>query len=319
MNIILQFKNINQETWETQDRIPLKGELILSEYPESFTLNLGDGIKKPPTTKPLSLYPSLSDFKKQQLKNLMAEYFNNRSKFLYDGGVRRESYAYPREASSLGGTLDGCLWGGKYVINCGVFAQLIWMGRSLSDYDTPTTKITTDFDWGYYFNFYAAQRAYGIKRPSDGAYYLANSYTDKNGVKHFVGFDGAATMANELYTMGCEIPYSEVQVGDLVFYRSPSLIDGSIDELEQSVFRYITHVGIVYDIDPVYGPIIMESTDAFTSAIGRCGMSDTLSQFGRIRGAGQEQRVCMAARHPAAWGKGGNVPTNFTPYRGIKA
>lgn len=30
----------------------------------------------------------------------------------------------------------------------------------------------------------------------------------------------------------------------------------------------------------------------------------------------KEQRVVMAARHPVAWGHTGNVPTNFTTYRG---
>ncbi len=279
------------------------------------------------TDQPETIYvstslPHLSDTQKQQMKTLMDEYFSS-GLFLYDGSFRRESYAYPNYVDSLNSSnTNGCKYkdstGDWYITNCGVFAQMIWMGRALSDYTaTPTTNITKAFDWGYYFNFLAAKRAWGVTK-ADGSYYSGNSYLDASGNRKFIGFDGAATMASELYAMGCEIPYSEVEVGDLVFYRSPSLIDGSIDEIEQTVFRYITHVGIVYNVDPVYGPTIMESTNAYSASIGKSGLGPDVSKFGNVRGAGQEQRVTMAARHPAAWGKGGNVPDKFVTYRGTE-
>lgn len=262
--------------------------------------------------------PTLTDNQKTQIKNLMTTYIQNKSKFIYDGSVRRESYAYAKSVSSLSGTdLKGCTYQGSYIINCGVFAQMIWMGRNLSDFKTtPTTTITTAFDWGYYFNFLAAKKAYGIMKNSS-TYYSGNTYENDYGDKTFITFDNAAAMAQELYQIGCEIPYSQVDVGDLVFYRSDDISDGDTDGLEQSSFRYITHVGIVYDVQDNI-PTIMESSNAYAAAIGKCGLRNDVTKFGNVRASGLEQRVVMAARHPAAFGKGGNVPTKFSLYRGIE-
>ena len=267
--------------------------------------------------------PSLSDSQKSELVSLMDDYLNS-GLFIYDGSNRRESYAYPNYLESLDSTnINGCKYKDEdgndyYIINCGTFAQMIWMGRAISDFtETPSTAINTAFDWGYYFDFLAAKRAYGVTMNS-GAYYGANTYTSDLGNTLFKTFDGAATMASELYAKGCEIPYSDVEVGDLVFYRSPSTIDGSTDTLEQTVFRYITHVGIVYSVDPTYGPTIIESSNVWAAAIGKCGLGNDVSKFGSVRGADQEQRVCMAARHPAAFGFVGNVPSAFEVYRGTE-
>ena len=82
---------------------------------------------------------------------------NNRNLFIYEGNTRRESYAYPRVRPS--GTINGCINSkGEYYLNCGMFAQMIWMGRCIEDFivDEPTDEINTAFDWGYYFDFLAA-------------------------------------------------------------------------------------------------------------------------------------------------------------------
>ena len=41
----------------------------------------------------------------------------------------------------------------------------------------------------------------------------------------------------------------DVDIGDLVFYRGDHISDGDSDGLEQSSFRYITHVGVVYNVN----------------------------------------------------------------------
>lgn len=263
----------------------------------------------------INVIPSLSAEQKAQIAALMDDYMSNKSLFTYNGTYRRESYAYAN--TSDGSNINGCIEAdtGKYFLNCGLFAQMVWMGRAISDYTaTPTTAITKAFDWGYYFDFLEAKRAYGVTR-SDGSYYGHNTFVNDAGTTKFLSLDGAAVMAKELFRKGYEIPYSDVEVGDLVFYRKRNISDNSEDDFEQGVFRYISHVGIVYSVDPVYGPMIYESTDAFSSGMGKFGLGDDVSAYGNVRAVDLETRVCMAARHPAAWGNGGNVPSNFEVYR----
>lgn len=269
-------------------------------------------------TNVISSYPTLSDEQKTEMKNLMTSYLAEKSLFVYDGSFRRESYAYPNTVSTLGGDITGCVYNGKYIINCGLFAQMIWMGRSISDFDINniSTSITKDFDWGYYFDFTAAKKAYGVMK-NETTYYQGNTYTNDSGGTSFVTFDNAAAMAQELYRRGYDIPYGKVDVGDLVFYRSRDISDNDTDPLEQTSFMYITHVGVVYDVTED-GPVIAESTNAFTAAVGKAGLSDTVTRFGNVRGADLENRVVMAARHPAAFGVVGNVPDEFTLYRGTE-
>ena len=261
----------------------------------------------------------LTNKQKTSLKQLMDDYFNNKNKFIYDGSFRRESYAYPRAVKSLNSEdINGCMYKGKYILNCGLFAQMIWMGRKISDFSTsPKISINTAFDWGYYFDFLAARMTYGVIKNSS-TYYKGNTYENKNGDRRFITFDNAAAMAQELYSKGCEIPYSEADVGDLIFYRSDNISDGDTDALEQSSFRYITHVGIVYDKSEDGILTIIESSNAFAAAIGKSGLGENVTKFGNVRGAGQEQRVVMCARHPVAFGLAGNVPKAFERYKGVR-
>lgn len=264
-------------------------------------------------------FKTLSDKQKAEIKQLMSEYLTNKSKFVYDGSFRRESYAYPKVVKSLNSDIDGCMYKGKYIMNCGLLAQMVWMGRDISDFlkSKPVATITTAFDWGYYFDFKASRMAYGIMKNSS-TYYQMNTYENDNGDRSFITFDNAAAMAQELYSKGCEIPYSEADIGDLVFYRSDNISDGDTDGLEQSSFRYITHVGIVYNKDEDGVLTILESSSAYAAAIGKSGLGSDVTKFGNVRGAGQEQRVVMCARHPVAFGLAGNVPDKFEVYRGKK-
>ena len=265
-------------------------------------------------------YPTLTSSQKSQLKTLMNSYLtkgtSNDPFWVYDGSFRRESYAYPQTVSSLSDSIDGCIYDNKYILNCGLFAQMIWMGRSITDFDlsSPTTQITKAFDWGYYFDFTAAKKAYGAMKET-GEYYTSNTYTnDVNGTS-FVTFDNAAAMGQELYRRGYDIPYGQVDIGDLVFYRSRDISDSDTDALEQTSFKYITHVAVVYDVTED-GPVVAESTNAFKAAVGKAGLADSVTKFGNVRGADLENRVVMAARHPAAFGVSCNVPSSFTKYRG---
>ena len=176
--------------------------------------------------------PQLEDWQKREIQDLMSEYFANKSKFVYDGSFRRSSYTYPNAVTTLNGGIEGCMYKGKYVMNCGLFAQMIWMGRQISDFTAiPTTAINTAFDWGYYFQF-KSRVAYGIKKNAS-TYYSDNTYINDYGNKAFITFDNAAAVAQELYKLGCEIPYSQADIGDLVFYRSKDVSDGETDGLEQ--------------------------------------------------------------------------------------
>lgn len=257
---------------------------------------------------------------KSALKNLMDDYFSNKSKFIYDGTFRRESYAYPKTISTLdsNSNIAGCMYKGKYILNCGLFAQMIWMGRSIEDFAaTPKNEINTDFDWGYYFDFQAAQAAYGVMKNSS-TYYSSNTYENAAGGKSFITFDNAAAMAQELYVKGCEIPYAEADIGDLVFYRSDNISDGDTDALEQTSFRYITHVGIVYNKANDGTLTMMECSSAFAACLGKSGLGTDVTKFGNVRAANAAQRIVMVGRHPVAAGRAGNVPEKFNRYRGVR-
>lgn len=282
------------------------------------------GVDSPATTS----LPSLSTEQKNQIKSLIDQYYSSASLFYYDGTARRQCYAYTTAGEISTTSLTHCMNNdNKYYINCGLFAQMIWMGRNIADFGTtPTTTISTAFNWGYYFDFLLAQNAFGVKK-SNGNYYSGNTY-ESGANTYFISFDNAAAMAFELYSKGYEIPFKQCEVGDLVFYRSDSISDSYNDALEQTSFRYITHVGVVYDI--VDGtPIIAESTSSGTysnGCIGRCGVTTTsyttstgitktLGSLGLTRGAGLSNRIVMVARHPAAFGVEGNVPTAFVVYK----
>lgn len=260
--------------------------------------------------------PTLPEEIKMEMQDLMTDYFLDKNIFVYEGDTRRESYAYPKVRTN---GIEGCVnSSGDYYLNCGVFAQMIWMGRNIYDFlgDAPTTKISNYYDWGYYFDFLAAQTSYGVMK-SATKYYGSNTYLNDNGERRFVTFDNAAAMGMELFYKGYEIPYSQVDIGDLVFYRTESEVDGDTDALEQTSFRNITHVGIVYDLDENGIPVIIECSSAYTAAIGKASLSPKAvsSTFGKVRGAHLTTRVVMAARHPYAWGIEKDLPQNFTTYR----
>lgn len=130
--------------------------------------------------------------------------------------------------------------------------------------------------------------AYGVTK-ANGNKYNYNSYIGNDGQKYLISLDGASYMAEELYEKGYEIPYSELDIGDLIFYRGSSISDGDDDDLEQSSYRYISHVAVVYDINE-YGPVTMESATAYVAAIGVAGMGDEFSTFQNVYTAGRGRK-----------------------------
>lgn len=486
--------------------------------------------------------PRLTDAQKQQLKKLIDDYWcMGQSLFHYTGAARRGCYAHNKVLTTIGYShekIAGCVYqfagsstttaikntfdayvndkdnpittytikSGdyyKYMLNCGLFCQMIWMGRPITDFITSSeggclvtangslydskklldyvnegtkapayhalkakpSKLTTNADnpifnsvfvvdgveWGYYFKFDLAKRAYGVKKSSGDYYIPYNGYYKYNGpdtdisvtdgsgtgytstkeatgkVKgyastnqvlvnsqfilkvtskidagtniklgtiksykpdnltpitvhhgggkrfygyitsdgviyvscttdlpadtHYVwvngtyipsvevepditqvplGFDGASSMAEELYALGCEVPYDEIDVGDLVFFRVADVSEDNRnpasktndDALMNRAYRNISHVGIVYDFDNEGFPIIADCTDYYAApnCIGKTSLGNTSSTFSRVKAAHERNTVVMVARHPAAFGFSRNMPNpkKFSEYRGTK-
>ncbi len=277
----------------------------------------------------------LTQSQKDEMQSLMKDYFDRANengisktgpKFVYLQKMAREGYAYAKTLSNTDvnvPTLDGCQNSAHdYYMNGATFAQMIWMGRALEDFtSTAKTTITSCYKEmnGYYFDFLEAQNAFGVKK-SNG-FYTANSYVDDKSTRRFLTFDDASAMASELYRKGYEIPYAKADVGDLVFYRSTSMVDDTRDNREAKSFRNIDHVGIVFERnDDSHSVTIIECHGGYTNKIGRCCISKTAGEvnptrYALVRGAGLNYRVAMCARHPAAFGHPDNVPAAFTSYR----
>ena len=261
-------------------------------------------------------YPSLTDTEKEQIVALCDAYYANRSNFAY-GGSYRNQYA---DAS--------CIQNGKFLINCGTFAQLIWMGRQASDFDVSnyTSQINKAFNWGYYFDFAIhravygvakassgtdAQKYYGYQSPSGSDPYAFNAYT-YNDAMVWRTFMAAADLAEELYNIGCEVPRRAAEVGDLVFYRGPEY--GGMTLETQLNFRNISHVGVITDID-YQGSGRMRTTEVTfydpAGTVSHLSLSEEDAN-NKLRAGFYENRIVMVARHPHAFGATGNVPDFIT-------
>lgn len=296
--------------------------------------------------------PQLSDTQKEQLKQLMDEYLsirkNNSYIFTYQGSHTRNAYA---EASTAASST------GKAKVNCETFAQLIWMGRSPHDFmdmASYSPTITKSFNWGYYFDF-PLRNAYNVKYPKlvSGSYwpgfynpvssdywgdwdsdgniknfaesYSYGSYYDNDVVSDDqkqwpLSFMDAGNLAMECIINGWDIPLSEVQIGDMLFMRSPSLTDGRSDDFHNKVYEHISHAALCYGKDSLGLPILIESTDGWNDTIMCTGLgpkcesilpnnhSESRWAWTRARTADLLSRIVLCARHPAAFGIASNVP-----------
>lgn len=277
--------------------------------------------------------PTLTSTQKTAIKNLCDDYLSQRSLCQYDyNGIRN---IYAKE-----GAEEAAFSGGKLRIDCNLFAQNIWMGRSVTDYidagaakiGTYSSAITKAFHWGYYFRF-PHRAVYGLMNENAGGgaapyygfhdtdplthkdAYSYNTHYNENAPNQwkqsFNTYMDAGDMAYELYQGGYEIAWKDADVGDLVFFRTPSLVDGSSDSFEQGNFRNISHVAVVYRKAADGTVTFAECTDTGSTII-TCSLSFVEDAYGKCRAADLENRIVMVARHPAAYGKGGNVPAAIT-------
>lgn len=267
--------------------------------------------------------PSLPEDMKTQLKNLATAYQNDRSKYMYDGAAIRNIYA---DSSAFDDET------GKVRINCGLLAGLVWAGVSPETFDGAPSEfngtLKKAFNWGFQFKypFRAAHevtngdKTYGMIKPNESDYVGASSYNSyyspnspRADKQWFFSFATCADMACEMYVKGYEVPLRELEVGDLLFYACRSLVDGDDDHSESFRFRNITHVAIVTYVNRNTGSIsVTESTSLYGSAypIATCGPGYT-DPVNKLRGIYLENKIVMAARHPAAFGLSSNLGTKF--------
>lgn len=280
--------------------------------------------------------PTLTSEQKTQIKNLAKAYLNNADgTFYYYGNLLRNGYA-----------TNNCWitsqqrWG----INCETFVEMVWMGRSVDDFkgkipSTYSPQITKAFDWGYYWKFDQRTLLAGLAKrdengniigyynfhqpnkddaenPYKGSYsYNTYYYPTSNNLYNqaFMTFMVAGDMAYELWKMGCEIPISELDVGDIIF-NSAGERYGEVEDYTKGCWKRIAHVSMVYDKADDGTLTIVESSDFYGAAsypiyIANEKSTITLDKFR----AYDVQRDCVKAfRHPAAFGKGGNVPDAIT-------
>ena len=243
---------------------------------------------------------------------------------------------------------EGNPLGTRIAVNCGLYVNLLWGGVKPDTFanfiDNPSGfdgTLIKHFDWGYQFMYpnrqfvglraNTAGKPYGFLVPdendpeyTDGMGYNTTYNPKKNSNGTFVypfaqkdfTYATAADMAYELYVNGYEINMKDIEVGDLLFYRARNLSDGSDDSDEAIRFRNITHVAMVIDIVMVDGHkyfSIAESTPMMGSdAYSVCNLKyDSTDGSTKTRLAYLNNKICMVARHPAAFGVASNLGTKF--------
>lgn len=281
--------------------------------------------------------PTLTDEQKAALQALMDDYFNNRGTFYYE-------FTHNRNAFTAGSTCYTAAKG-KFKQCCATFVQHIMMGRSVSDFvgknaSTYSAAITRTpvSDFGYYFDFKYRKYLYGLtdtdengntvyygyNQPNADNYegsYSYNSYYHPDSTKankqNFNGFCNANDMARELYEMGCEIPFSELDVGDIIFTLDNDLSDNS-SMLNFHAWRNIYHVGMVYDVKQIDASskeiYYIECTSYFdvdNRPIEKPYLSSSQMDL-RFKAFKLTEDMAFCARMPIAFGYEPNVPAKIT-------
>lgn len=282
-------------------------------------------------------YPSLTDEQKAAIQSLMDDYYNNKSTFYYE-------FTHNRNAFTSGSQCYDSTRG-KFKQCCATFVQHIMMGRSVNDFvgktaSTYSSNITKTpvSDFGYYFDFKYRKYLYGITdtddngdttyygyvQPNDDNFegsYSYNSYYHPDSTRakkqNFNGFVNANDMARELYEMGCEIPFSELEIGDIVFTYDNDLSDNS-SMFNFSAWRNIYHVAMIYDVKQIDASskeiYYIECTSYFdteTRPIEKpCVSSEQMDL--RFKGFKLTEDCVFCARFPIAFGYEPNVPNAIT-------
>ena len=281
--------------------------------------------------------PTLTEEQKLALQSLMDDYYNNRGTFYYE-------FTHNRNAFTAGSTCYTSAKG-KFKQCCATFVQNIMMGRSVNDfvgknastYSANITK-TAVSDFGYYFDFKYRKYIYGLTdtdengntayygwvQPNADNYegsYSYNSYYHPDSTKtykqNFNGFCNANDMARELYEMGCEVPFSELDVGDIIFTLDNDLSDNS-SMLNFHAWRNIYHVGMVYDVKQIDASskeiYYIECTSYFdvdNRPIEKPFLSSSQMDL-RFKAFKLTEDMAFCARMPIAFGYAPNVPDKIT-------
>ena len=116
-------------------------------------------------------------------------------------------------------------------------------------------------------------------------------------------------MARELYEMGCEIPMSELEVGDIVFSSDLSY-ENTESMFDNIAWRHITHVFMVYEITNTGEFRFIECTDGTPAIITSC--RDSAYPTDRMQASSLIRNTVMCARMPIAFGYESNVPDQIT-------
>lgn len=273
----------------------------------------------------------LTQAQKDALRALMDEWLNARGSFYYSGDILMDVYAND-DPNCYSTTRN------KYKLNCSTFVQFIMMGRHVADIagkspENYKSAINKAFDFGYYFQFKDRKYCYGVhtidaetgevdyygfKNPlgdtetwkgsySKNTYYAPGSTRAKKQV--FNPFAYANDMARELYEMGCEIPFSELDVGDIVFTAGIAE-DASESMFDNVAWRHITHVLMVYGVHSSGELRLVECTDTANTII----TSHRASSAGgdRVHASNLLRHAVMCARLPIAFGIEPNVPDVIT-------
>jgi hypothetical protein len=119
-------------------------------------------------------------------------------------------------------------------------------------------------------------------------------------------------MARELYEMGCEIPMSELDVGDIIFIADENPLDDD-KMFNFSAWRNITHVAMIYEIDKNGQYTIIDCTD-WSEAIYKTNISWSTENYAlsKMRAFKMLENTVMCARMPIAFGIEPNVPNAIT-------
>lgn len=278
--------------------------------------------------------PKLTAAQKQEIREVAKSYEDNGKTFYYDFNLTRNDFANNRCRKGYGANGDVYRFG----LNCNTFVENVWMGRMATDFagetaDTYSHEFKPKFDWGWMMNYRNRRRVAGLAARVDGkidyyynyqqpnkaqdeedyrgSYSTTSSYDEEctdtekyPKMQWFRSFMTAADMAQELWEMGCEVPFDELDVGDLVFVRARG--DKNTEEdtfFAKLAWRNIVHVVLVYGKSSDGTLWFMDCTDRqmddpiFMPSLGSSYEANVVEAVDIL------SNIAMCARHPAAWGK----------------
>lgn len=268
-------------------------------------------------------YPTLTASQKQDILNLVDDYYAIRNDVVYHFVTTRNSFATKEN------TFDE---NNKLMLCCSAFTQLVWGGIDPSTFANPSTynaDIVKAFDWGYFLSYLIRQKTdglairengsvtelYGYRNPLGGTengWSFNTRYAEDGNLpdsQRWTNALNAGDVACELFNNGYEVPVSKADVGDMVFYEE---IPNGWNSYYKHQFRRIDHAALIIgktqgffeiaEVTSINGgnpPVIKRSifsTDPFLAA----------------KSGYMANRIVMVARHPSAYGVAGNVPSKFT-------